>query len=735
MLASVGIFQSQPAVTFVDENFSTSNGFRKQTTKENNFLKIEGGKLLVENNAADNMFWPDLPYHFYTDSSVYFEMDFKLIRATGNYGYGILFHVGNYDYEYWITPNGYYMVRAFDSNSKKIEMMEYITADEIKQGTGAVNRLGVECKRGIISVYINGEKKGSFCNGEVYKAGTTKVYTKSTPYYSQRTSVYSIGLALPNNFTVEVSRFASSKKPHTRTLHLISNPSQGYKKENLGAKVNSRCEELNPMVSADDNNIYYSIRECDLAGTNAREDDDLFHAQRDSSGHWKHFIKVSSTINNKYNQGMIGISGDNSTLYYKGYYDGYKQTVWMAQRSSEGKWSKPAPVNVPRYTELNRYTGKSISSNRKIMLCYLEEANSIGNTDLYVAFSEDGINFSKPKNLGAVVNTPLSEFGAFLAPDNKTLYFASYGHGVYGSADIFVTRRLDDTWKKWSKPENLGPEINSADFDAYFSISASGKYAYLVSADNGTAGKSEIVRIQLPQSAKPDPVVLIKGRVLDAKTKLPLKSEVISTILKTNTRALVAVTDSADGKYQIILPAGELYDFLASKKGYYANSQHIDLTATTDYTEIVKDIFLQPVEVNNDTDQVVHLNNIFFVDCSDTIKKESYVELQRLSKFLKKNKDLDADIDQFMQKGGECPNTEELADKRAQAIKKYLVKDGIAETRLKHKSHVKTIEEKLAENPDKKDYIVPKNNEQHGHVEVRFIKTKAKKVYHVRKTL
>ena len=88
------------------------------------------------------------------------------------------------------------------------------------------------------------------------------------------------------------------------------------------------------------------------------------------------------------------------------------------------------------------------------MLSYLEEANSIGNTDIYVSFSDDGINFSKPKNLGSTINTPLSDFGVFLAPDNKTLYFSSFGHPGYGSSDIFISRRLDDSWTKWSKPEN-----------------------------------------------------------------------------------------------------------------------------------------------------------------------------------------------------------------------------------------------------------------------------------------
>ncbi|MCX8482494.1 MAG: hypothetical protein ORN50_02850, partial [Crocinitomicaceae bacterium] len=32
-----------------------------------------------------------------------------------------------------------------------------------------------------------------------------------------------------------------------------------------------------------------------------------------------------------------------------------------------------------------------------------------------------------------------------------------------GDFDIYVSYRLDDTWKKWSEPINLGKQINSTE--------------------------------------------------------------------------------------------------------------------------------------------------------------------------------------------------------------------------------------------------------------------------------
>ena len=46
-------------------------------------------------------------------------------------------------------------------------------------------------------------------------------------------------------------------------------------------------------------------------------------------------------------------------------------------------------------------------------------------------------------------------------PDNETLLFSSNGLGGYGSQDVFLSKRLDETWKKWTKTQNLTEKINT----------------------------------------------------------------------------------------------------------------------------------------------------------------------------------------------------------------------------------------------------------------------------------
>ena len=135
--------------------------------------------------------------------------------------------------------------------------------------------------------------------------------------------------------------------------------------------------------------------------------------------------------------------------------------------------------------------------------------NNYKNYDLYVSFLNPDSTWTKPISVGETINTLFSEGSPFIAADNRTLYFSSKGHLGYGDADIFMSQRLDETWTNWSEPINLGSEINTPKWDSYFSVVASGEYAYTCSYDN--LNKEDIFRIKLPANAKPQSVVVLKG--------------------------------------------------------------------------------------------------------------------------------------------------------------------------------------------------------------------------------
>src|SRR5690606_6072634 len=137
--------------------------------------------------------------------------------------------------------------------------------------------------------------------------------------------------------------------------------------------------------------------------------------------------------------------------------------------------------------------------------------------DIYVSFKKKNNKWTKPVNLGPKLNSPGDEYTPFLAADGRTLYFATNGRPGYGGVDIFMSKRRSNSWTDWTEPINMGPEINTPLFDAYYTLPASGKYAYMVSYINGF-GDADIVRIKVPEVMKPEPVVMIQGKTRDIKT-------------------------------------------------------------------------------------------------------------------------------------------------------------------------------------------------------------------------
>src|SRR5690606_40006543 len=127
----------------------------------------------------------------------------------------------------------------------------------------------------------------------------------------------------------------------------------------------------------------------------------------------------------------------------------------------------------------------------RVLILSVQRLDTQGDKDLYVSFMQADGFWSEPRNIGKVVNTAAYEGSPFIAADGKTLYFTTTGKSGYGDGDIFMTKRLDDTWLNWSEPVNLGPEINTEQWDGFFTVPASGDYAYFSSTEN-SLGQEDI---------------------------------------------------------------------------------------------------------------------------------------------------------------------------------------------------------------------------------------------------
>ena len=465
--------------------------------------------------------------------------------------------------------------------------------------------------------------------------------------------------------------------------------------ENLGININSDLPELRPTISADGNLLFF-ICENHPANTKYRSvpnSQDIWYSKRDSSGNWGEARHMRYPLNTAHYNAVYWISPDNNRMLIRGAFtEGafLGKGVSMSHLQPDSTWSPPDMLYIKHYEKYDRgrQSGASMAHDGQTLLLYMTPERGGANNDLYVCFLTGDGTWTEPRSLGKKINLPeYDEMTPYLAADGTTLYFSSDRSGGAGDNDIWMTRRLDKTWQKWSDPVNLGSPINTPDWDAFFTLDAGGEYAYLTTSLD-TYGGSDIVRVKLMEKEKPDPVVLVSGNVYNAKTKQPLSAALIYETLPDGTKAGNGVSNPSDGAFKIVLPYDKNYLIRATADKFFAQSENLNLDSLVKagYREIHKDLYLVPVEIG----QVVRLNNVFFDFDKWDLRPESYVELDRVVKLLKENPAIEIEMSAHTDSKGSDEYNFTLSDNRAKSVKDYILYKGIAESRIISKGYGET---------------------------------------------
>jgi outer membrane protein OmpA-like peptidoglycan-associated protein len=511
--------------------------------------------------------------------------------------------------------------------------------------------------------------------------------------------------------------------------------------ENLGSAVNSEFSELNPVISPDGRTLYFGRKNhpANRYGVKGSEtisgSQDIWFSEKVGDT-WSTARRLSEVLNRDQYNTILSISPDGQTILLKGaYVNGtYETRGFSISNKTTAGWTVPVKVDIPGYEQMskgkNEY-GYLTMDGKAILLAFARKKNS-EDDDLYVSFFEDG-RWTRPLELGDEINTKYSETTPFLSADGKTLYFSSDRPGGQGSQDIYLTRRLDDTWQHWRKPQNLGSPINTDEYDAYYSIAAKGDYAYFMSG-KGSLGKKDIFRlaIESPESEgteglspksegkesggkignapvdasmadsrfgpsstrsvtsqESDPVVLLSGTVLNQQTgKVPEDASVTYEDLSNGKVLGQAKPDPITGKYKLVLPYGKNYGITAKAKGLIPTSTNLDLsTMRGRYLELDdRDLSMVPLVKGN----TATINNLFFDLGKAILKPESEPELKRILQVMKENFALIIEISGHTDNTGSDEINNKLSLERANAVKENLLKGGIDQARIRTKGYGKS---------------------------------------------
>jgi OOP family OmpA-OmpF porin len=523
-----------------------------------------------------------------------------------------------------------------------------------------------------------------------------------------------------------LARFhVSFAQPSNDTAHLIPQKeniitaSTIIKVENLGANINTPLAELRPTVSADGNLLFFIV-ENDPMNTkfnSVPNSQDIWYSERDSFGSWSPARHMGYPMNTYFYNAVFWISPDNNRILIRNAFidgDYVGNGVSMSYRKKNGGWSKPNALRIKNYQKYDRgrQYGATMAHDARTLLLYLSPEKNSFNNDLFVCFLQKDSTWSEPKSLGKKINLPThNEMTPYLAADGVTLYFSSDRPGSLGDNDIWMTKRLDSTWEKWSDPVNLGSPINTKDWDAFFTLDAGGEYAYMTSAENGF-GQSDIVRVKLLEKERPDPVVLVDGNVYNKKTGQPLSASLIYETLPDGNEAGNGISNPTDGSFKIVLPYDKNYLIRATADKFFAQSENLNLDSLVKagYKQIHKDLYLVPIEIG----QVVRLNNVFFDFDKWDLRPESFVELDRVVKLMQENPTLEIEMSAHTDSYGSDEYNFKLSDNRARSVMEYIISKGISASRIISHGYGETMP--VAPND------TPENRQLNRRVEFKILK-------------
>lgn len=220
--------------------------------------------------------------------------------------------------------------------------------------------------------------------------------------------------------------------------------------------------------------------------SNDGEKDQVYCAQRNPAGNCS-APKLEASLSQNENYNFVEFATPEFLL--KGghrYSLGTGETGFQLYRFNAGRYEPAEPIRITAYANYGDMADATITPDLKTMVMAIESDFTQGGTDFYFANRKEDGTYGLLQNMGKAINSADDEINPQLLSDGKTMLFASCGFSSFGNYDLFVSYRLDDSWKNWSEPVNLGSKINSDAFEGspfyderqgqlYFTRSVEGK--------------------------------------------------------------------------------------------------------------------------------------------------------------------------------------------------------------------------------------------------------------------
>ena len=413
-------------------------------------------------------------------------------------------------------------------------------------------------------------------------------------------------------------------------------------------------------------------------------------------------------INNALPNSLVstGMTSDEYVLINEFHQDGSMYAGFSRVHIGEDGLTYPEPMYIYGFDINNSDVNMTMTPNGHELILSINGPESEGQNDLYVSYYVRDNVWSTPAHIGNVLNTAYQETTPYLSPDKRFLFFSSNRPGGKGGNDIYKSERLDYTWMNWSTPVLVEGGVNSAfdDSQPYFDPAA--RYLYFTSRRDGS---SDIFRQRLFEKPRLKKPIVVKGKIINTKTNQLTRSEVFWGQLAAP--KYLEYFNSYNGEFLVTLTEYEPYKFQLVKPNHNAPRILVDPRLIEkqgkDTVEII--FYLQPDEPGSvraviepaggapdtiivavptkdntmpDKPSESSFYDIYFARSKAIFLPKSDNALFALTDQMKQNSLLEIKIIGHTDNIGDGEALVVLSNQRAEAVKMFLVRNGIDAMRI-----------------------------------------------------
>ena len=304
----------------------------------------------------------------------------------------------------------------------------------------------------------------------------------------------------------------------------------------IPVNINSAAQEYSSVISANGKELYFTSRRAwvnidqkyFIYPVDNSYPEDIFFSKGNGDGVWSEPTILPLCEANK-NESSVSLTPDMTMLYV--YSDSLGNGDIFVSNYDDG-YKKIEDLTYKKLNTKDWETHSVVTQDSSIIIFSSDRKHGYGGRDLWIIHKQEDSTWSKPVNMGADINSEQDEDAPFLTLDNKTLYYSTNGSQSMGGFDILKSDFKND---QWSQGENLGYPINSTGDDIYYTVTSNGIDGYYTSFREGGKGEKDIYHVNY-NDAKADDVIALSGGVINITEDAEEIDLIVTLINKTDNK-------------------------------------------------------------------------------------------------------------------------------------------------------------------------------------------------------